>query len=98
MFTQISLFQIHFYSPSFLLHLQKLYHNILSITTIFSKISYTSVEYLAEIGYAYVDWNSLNDDSMKKYSATQLLTNLKQSIRDKNTLIVLCIIKSLTDL
>lgn len=48
-----------------------------------------AVEYLSEIDYTYVDWNSLNNDSMKKYSTTQLLANLKQSIKDKNTLVIL---------
>ena len=48
-----------------------------------------SAEYLSEIDYTYVDWNSLNNDSMKKYSSTQLLANLKQSIKNRNTLVVL---------
>lgn len=44
---------------------------------------------LKELGYVYVDWNSLNKDSEKKYSNYQLLNNLKQSIKNKGTLIIL---------
>lgn len=44
---------------------------------------------LLEMNYAYIDWNCLNNDSMKKYSNEQLLYNLKQSSKDKNTLVVL---------
>lgn len=44
---------------------------------------------LKELGYVYVDWNSLNKDSEKKYSNYQLLNNLKQSTKNKGTLIIL---------
>lgn len=39
--------------------------------------------------YYYVDWNALNNDSMQKYSFSELLQNLKNSCKGKNTLIVL---------
>ena len=45
--------------------------------------------YLKDIGYCYVDWNALNNDSIKKYSSTELLNNLKKSCKNKNALIIL---------
>ena len=39
--------------------------------------------------YVYVDWNCLNNDSVKKYSNYQLLNNLKKSAKNKGTLVVL---------
>lgn len=48
-----------------------------------------SKEYLKEINYSYVDWNALNNDSIKKYSSSQLLNNLKQSCKDKKSLVIL---------
>ena len=45
--------------------------------------------YLKEMDYYYVDWNALNNDSMQKYSSSELLQNLKNSCKGKNTLIVL---------
>lgn len=44
---------------------------------------------LSEMNYAYIDWNCLNNDSVKKYSNTQLLNNLKKSSKNKGTLVVL---------
>lgn len=44
---------------------------------------------LSEINYTYIDWNCLNNDSMKKYTSEQLLNNLKQCSKNKNTLVVL---------
>lgn len=44
---------------------------------------------LKDMEYVYVDWNCLNNDSVKKYSKSQLLTNLKKSAKNKGTLIVL---------
>ena len=41
------------------------------------------------MNYTYVDWNCLNNDSVKKYSSKQLLNNLKRSCKNKGTLIVL---------
>lgn len=46
-------------------------------------------EYLNEIGYSYIDWNALNNDSLKKYSKWELLNNLKKTIKGKNIVIVL---------
>ena len=48
-----------------------------------------SITLLQEMNYAYIDWNCLNNDSMKKYSNEQLLYNLRQSCKDKNTLVIL---------
>ncbi len=44
---------------------------------------------LSQMDYAYIDWNTLNNDSMQKYSSSQLLANLKESIKNKNTLVIL---------
>lgn len=44
---------------------------------------------LDEIGYTYIDWNCLNNDSVKKYSNYQLLNNLKKSSKNKGTLVIL---------
>lgn len=46
-------------------------------------------DYLKDIGYCYVDWNALNNDSIKKYSSTQLFNNLKKSCKNKDSLIIL---------
>ena len=44
---------------------------------------------LSDMNYTYIDWNCLNNDSVKKYSNSQLLNNLKNSAKNKNTLVVL---------
>ena len=58
-----------------------------------SKIHYSdkqiAIKYLEEIDYTYIDWNALNNDSMKKYSNSELVTNLKKSIQNKGTLVIL---------
>ena len=48
-----------------------------------------AAETLLKMNYAYIDWNCLNNDSMKKYTNYQLLENLKKSSKNKNTLIIL---------
>lgn len=44
---------------------------------------------LSDMNYTYIDWNCLNNDSVKRYSNSQLLNNLKNSAKNKNTLVVL---------
>ena len=44
---------------------------------------------LSNMGYSYIDWNALNKDSERKYTNKQLLENLKQSIKNKNILVIL---------
>lgn len=44
---------------------------------------------LSEMNYTYIDWNCLNNDSIKKTSPQQLLYNLKKSAKNQNTLVVL---------
>lgn len=44
---------------------------------------------LSSMNYTYLDWNCLNQDSIKKYSSYELLTNLKKSSKNKDTLVVL---------
>lgn len=44
---------------------------------------------LSKMNYTYIDWNCLNNDSIKKYTKGQLLENLKKSSKNKDTLVVL---------
>lgn len=44
---------------------------------------------LVSINYNYIDWNALNKDSEMKYSTSKLLSNLKKSIKGKETLVIL---------
>ncbi len=48
-----------------------------------------AVKLLSEMNYTYIDWNCLNHDSVKKYSNSQLLKNLKKSAKNKGTLVIL---------
>lgn len=48
-----------------------------------------AVKLLEEMDYTYIDWNCLNNDSIKKYSNYELLANLKKSAKGKNTLVIL---------
>lgn len=48
-----------------------------------------AVKLLEDMNYTYIDWNCLNNDSVKKYSPTQLLKNLKKSSKGKGTLVIL---------
>lgn len=58
-----------------------------------SKNNYTAkmhaINYLKDIDYTYIDWNALNNDSIKKYSKTALLNNLKKTSANKGTLVIL---------
>ena len=58
-----------------------------------SKINYSKkqecLRYLPEISYTFVDWNVLNNDSMRKYSKTELVNNLKKSSLNKGSIIIL---------
>lgn len=44
---------------------------------------------LKEMNYSYIDWNCLNNDSIRKYSKNQLVDNLKKSSKNKDILIIL---------
>ena len=46
------------------------------------------VKLLRDMDYTYIDWNCLNNDSVKKYSSEQLLNNLKSSAKGKGTLVI----------
>lgn len=46
-------------------------------------------DYLQEIDYAYIDWNALNYDSEKLYSKEELLANLKETCKNKKSLVIL---------
>lgn len=47
------------------------------------------VSILNKMNYTYIDWNCLNNDSIRKYNNIQLLNNLKKTSKDKGTLVVL---------
>lgn len=55
----------------------------------YSNVKKKCKEYLKEINYAYVDWNALNQDSVHKYTSSQLLSNLKKSCKNKDSIIIL---------
>ena len=44
---------------------------------------------LPKMNYTYIDWNCLNNDSVKKYTKEQLLQNLKKYCKNKDTLVIL---------
>ena len=48
-----------------------------------------AVKLLQNIDYNYIDWNCLNNDSVKKYSSSQLLNNLIKSSKNKDVLVIL---------
>lgn len=48
-----------------------------------------ATQLLSDMNYTYIDWNCLNNDSVKKYSSAQLLKNLKKSAKNKGTLVIL---------
>lgn len=60
-----------------------------SSSKIYKKEKNAAKQYLTEIGYTFIDWNCLNNDSVRKYSNSQLLDNLKNSVKNKNTLVIL---------
>lgn len=48
-----------------------------------------AVEILKSMDYVYIDWNCLNNDSVKKYTQKQLMNNFKKSCKGKGTLVIL---------
>lgn len=68
-------------------HIFRFPHGFMSLSYKSKKKGMLSV--LSEMEYTYIDWNCLNNDSMKKYTKEQLVENLKKSSKDKNTLVVL---------
>lgn len=48
-----------------------------------------AVKLLQNIDFNYIDWNCLNNDSVKKYSSSQLLNNLIKSSKNKDVLVIL---------
>lgn len=59
------------------------------MSPIYKKQKEKAVFSLTDMNYTYIDWNCLNNDSVKKYTKKQLLNNLKQSCQNKNTLVIL---------
>lgn len=56
---------------------------------IYSNEKKNMVNVLSSLNYVYVDWNCLNRDSEKKVSNAKLLKNLKETSKNKGTLIIL---------
>ena len=48
-----------------------------------------AVRLLQDIEYNNIDWNCINNDSIKKYSSSQLLNNLIKSSKNKDILVIL---------
>ena len=48
-----------------------------------------AVKLLQNIDFNYIDWNCLNNDSVKKYSSSQLVNNLIKSSKNKDILVIL---------
>lgn len=59
------------------------------MSNIYTKEKKQALNVLSDLNYVYVDWNCLNRDSEKKVSNSQLLNNLKNSSKNKGTLIIL---------
>ncbi|MCI9177214.1 MAG: polysaccharide deacetylase [Clostridia bacterium] len=59
------------------------------MSPIYKKEKKEAILQLAKIDYTYIDWNCLNNDSVKKYTPNELLENLKKSCKNKNTLVIL---------
>lgn len=60
-----------------------------SVSNIYHKQKMQAISFLSEIDYTYIDWNVVNNDSIRKYSQNQLLNNLKKSCKGKNTIVIL---------
>lgn len=48
-----------------------------------------AIKWLDELKYDYIDWNALTKDSERKYSNYELLQNLKNTTKNKGTLVIL---------
>lgn len=59
------------------------------MASMYKKQKREALPILEKLNYTYLDWNCLNNDSMKKYSSMQLLNNLKKSAKDKSVLVIL---------
>ena len=47
------------------------------------------ISVLEKLNFSYLDWNALNNDSIQKQTPYELLQNLKKTIKDKNTIVIL---------
>ena len=56
---------------------------------IYTRQKKDALSVLHNLDYVYVDWNCLNNDSVKKYSSSQLLNNLIKSSKNKDVLVIL---------
>lgn len=49
-----------------------------------------AIELLKENNIAYIDWNALTRDSEGKFTKEELLNNLKSTVKNKKSVVVLC--------
>lgn len=56
---------------------------------IYKKQKNAYVKLLTKLGYKYIDWNSLTNDSLKKLSRNELFQVFKETSKNKNILIIL---------
>lgn len=73
--------------PNYCSHIFRFPNGYMSKTHTQKKKEYAKI--LSDMNYVYIDWNCLNNDSLKKYSPYQLVNNLKKSSKNKGTLIIL---------
>ena len=59
------------------------------MASMYKKQKVEALSILEKLNYTYLDWNCLNNDSMEKLSSTQLLSNLKKSVKNKSVLVIL---------
>lgn len=59
------------------------------MTPTYQKEKKEAIQVLKELDYAYIDWNSLNNDSIKKCTNYELMQTFKKTTKNKKTLIVL---------
>ena len=59
------------------------------MASMYKKQKVEALSILEKLNYTYLVWNCLNNDSMKKFSSTQLLSNLKKSAKNKSVLVIL---------
>ena len=59
------------------------------MSSIYKKEKEAMLPLLYGMDYSYLDWNCLTKDSERKYSNSELLNNLIQSSKNKDTLVVL---------
>lgn len=73
--------------PNYCSHLFRFPNGFMA--SMYKKQKIEALSILEKLNYTYLDWNCLNNDSMKKFSSMQLLSNLKKSAKNKSVLVIL---------